>query len=212
MNKNHEEVSFPSGEHMLEGLLYDPGLPDVSGAIVVCHPHPLYGGDMHNEIVARLSKALEELRVPVLRFNFRGVGESEGEHDGALEREDVRAAVDFIFDRFEGMEGVHLAGYSWGLVMALAESDTDPRVKSVAGIAPPVGFMDCTGIGLNPTVAKLFVVGDRDGFAPVAGVKDWLKGVGGDVKVEWIEGADHFFFGRTRKISSIVLEFFKNLI
>ncbi|TAL16103.1 alpha/beta hydrolase [bacterium] len=211
MNGKQEEVNFPSGGLLLEGILWDPGLPGVSGAIIVCHPHPLYGGDMHNDIVVKLSGALEELRLPILRFNFRGAGESEGVHDGALEKEDVRAAVDFIFDRYKGMKEVHLAGYSWGLVMALAESDADPRVKSVAGIAPPVGFMDCGGIGLNPSIPKIFVVGDKDSFAPAPKVRDWLKGLGGDVRVEWIEGADHFFFGRTGKISGVIVDFFKNI-
>src|ERR1700730_12609433 len=133
-------LNGPAGR--LEALLW--ALPGSDGrapscAAVVCHPHPLFGGTMHNKVVYQTAKTLHRFGLPVLRFNFRGVGASEGAHDeGRGEREDVSAALDFLAEEYPGVS-LLLAGFSFGSWVGLRVGCKDARVSDLIGLGLPVG-------------------------------------------------------------------------
>ena len=202
----------PAGR--LEALL-NTGAENANLAALVCHPHPLYGGTLHNKVVFHAMKALNSFGYPVLRFNFRGAGLSQGEHDhGNGEVEDVRAAMDWLEREF------HLplifAGFSFGAAVGLRVACPDSRVQAVIGLGLPVDAIDdrvyefeflreC----LKP---KLFVSGDRDQFGPRAKLAKVVEALPGPKKLVIIEGADHFFEGRLRELREAIEAWIKESI
>ena len=191
-----EDLHGPAGR--LEALL-NSGRPDAPFAALVAHPHPLGGGTMHNKVVYHAAKAFSHFGLPVLRFNFRGTGLSEGAHDeGRGEVLDVRAALDWLTRRYPGLP-LLFAGFSFGSNVGLRACCSDPRVGGMIGIGLPVRAVgrDYTydflpGCG---TVPKLFISGDTDEFSPRGVLEGFLVGASDPKRIVWIEGADHFFAG-----------------
>jgi alpha/beta superfamily hydrolase len=201
-----EAVRFPSGELTLVGVLHRPqgsGLP----AVVVCHPHPLYGGDMENNVVVSLCAVLADAGVAALRFNFRGVGGSGGSHSGGSgERQDARAALDFLTDLPEVDVGcLGLVGYSFGALVAL--SAADERVRALVAVSPPAGGIDATSFGLG--IPTLLVSGDRDDIAPSARLPEMAASLGPACETLSVPGVDHFWWGHEEALATAVLEFFQ---
>jgi hypothetical protein len=199
-------VTFLSGNLTLEGVLHRPPAQAYPAA-VVSHPHPLYGGDMHNSVVIAVCKALVESGIGALRFNFRGVERSEGAFgDGIGERDDVLAAFAYL----RGLEGVEaadaaLVGYSFGAAMSLLAADE--RVAALVAISPP-----SFGSAVPPLTVRcptLLIAGDRDDVAPT----DWLTTLAGVIgphcRAEVVPGADHFWWGRTEELAQAVLAFLR---
>ena len=207
----------PAGR--LEALL-NAGADNATHAAVVCHPHPLFGGTLHNKVVFHTMKALNSFGFPVLRFNFRGAGLSEGEHDrGIGEVEDVRTALDWLDREF------HLplifAGFSFGAAVGLRAACGDPRVEALIGVGVPVApvaadteepriytfdfLHDCA----KP---KLFVSGARDQFGPHAKLEALAASVPEPKKLVIIEGADHFFGGRLRELREAIENWVKEFV
>jgi uncharacterized protein len=194
----------PSGR--LEALL-NAGSPDASYAAVVCHPHPLFGGTLHNKVVFHAMKALNSFGYPVLRFNFRGTGLSQGEHDhGQGEIEDVRTALDWLDWEF------HLplifAGFSFGAAVGLKAACADTRVKADIGLGLPVAPIgdrsyDFSFLG-ECRKPKLFVSGSRDQFATPAQLEALVQTVPPPKQLVVIPDADHFFEGRLREMRTAV--------
>jgi alpha/beta superfamily hydrolase len=195
----------PAGR--LEALL-NAGAENASHAAVVCHPHPLFGGTLHNKVVFHTMKALNGFGFPVLRFNFRGAGLSAGEHDGGSgEVDDVRAALDWLEREYQ--LPLIFAGFSFGAAVGMRASFDDPRVQALIGVGAPVApvaadaeeprvytfefLRDCT----KP---KLFVSGARDRFGPRAKLQALEASIPEPKKLVVIEGADHFFEGRLREL------------
>jgi len=194
----------PAGR--LEALL-NQGTEQAKYAALVCHPHPLYGGTMHNKVVFHTMKALNSFGFPVLRFNFRGAGLSQGEHDnGSGEVEDVRVGLDWLDREFH--LPIVLAGFSFGAAVGLRAACTDPRVKAVIGLGIPVVPADERSYDFdflrtcsNP---KLFVSGSRDQFGPAARLQAVAESLPEPKKLVVIEGADHFFEGRLRELREAI--------
>lgn len=195
----------PTGR--LEALL-NAGAENATHAAVVCHPHPLFGGTLHNKVVFHTMKALNSFGFPVLRFNFRGTGLSQGEHDHGLgEVEDVRTALDWLDAEFD--LPLIFAGFSFGSAVGMRAACADLRVQAVIGVGTPVVpvaadaeeprvysyefLQDCT----KP---KLFISGARDQFGPHAKLETLVASVPEPKKLVVIEGADHFFEGRLREL------------
>ena len=199
----------PAGR--LEALL-NAGAENATHAAVVCHPHPLFGGTLHNKVVFHTMKALNGFGFPVLRFNFRGTGLSHGEHDhGDGEVEDVKTALDWLYAEF------HLplifSGFSFGAAVGLRAAFSDVQVKALIGVGTPVGpvaadsevprtytfdfLRDC----VKP---KLFVSGARDQFGPRAKLEALIASLPEPKKLVVIEGADHFFEGRLRELRETI--------
>jgi alpha/beta superfamily hydrolase len=190
-----DDLYGPAGR--LEALL-NTGREDAPYSALVCHPHPAGGGTMHNKVVYHAMKAFAAVGLSVLRFNFRGVGLSEGEHDhGDGEQNDVRAALSWLEHNFD-KRPILFAGFSFGSYVGLRACCGDVRVKGLIGLGLPVraAGRDYEYGFLPKCVApKLFISGDHDEFGP----REVLDGVFASApepkRLVWIEGADHFFQG-----------------
>jgi len=207
----------PAGR--LEALL-NAGAEDATHAALVCHPHPLFGGTLHNKVVFHTMKALNSFGFPVLRFNFRGAGLSHGEHDeGNGEVEDVRAALDWLDAEF------HLplvfAGFSFGAAVGLRAACSDSRVKAAIAVGIPAGPVAArTEVPRTYTLdflrecakPKLFVSGARDQFGPRATLEALVASVPEPKKLVLVEGADHFFEGRLRELREAIEQWVKTAI
>jgi alpha/beta superfamily hydrolase len=173
----------------------------------VCHPHPLYGGTLHNKVVFHTMKALNGFGFPVLRFNFRGAGLSQGEHDhGNGELDDVRATLDWLDREF------HLplifAGFSFGAAVGLRVACPDARVRAAIGLGLPRTPIDDRNYDFaflqHCSKPKLFVSGDRDQFASPAQLERMVASLPAPRKLVMIAGADHFFEGRLREMRDVI--------
>lgn len=196
------KVVFPSGDLKLEGLLALPRR-DVAGAAVVCHPHPMYGGSMHNNVVEAILEALWKRGFATLRFNFRGVEGSEGEYGGGDgETDDARAAVKFLAAK-AAAKSVTLAGYSFGASVALRAGFADALVSNVIAVALPIGVMK---IDTDDTAVKpvLLVSGDQDSYSPLQPLRAFAEKLGARGQVHIVSGADHFFGGYEPRLSEAV--------
>jgi alpha/beta superfamily hydrolase len=189
-----DDLRGPAGR--IEALL-NTGRDDAPYSALVCHPHPAGGGTMHNKVVYHAMKALSSCGLPVLRFNFRGVGLSEGDHDnGHGEREDVRAALDWLEQKFQ--RPILFAGFSFGSQVGLRACCGDSRVQGLIGLGLPVraaGRDYSYGFLPECTAPKLFVSGDHDEFGPHDLLSQVWERAPEPKRLVWIEGADHFFQG-----------------
>lgn len=199
-----EPISFPSGDLTLVGVLHRPQGSALPG-VAVCHPHPLYGGDMENNVVVALCRALAEGGTAALRFNFRGVGGSGGSYGaGVGEREDARAALEFLAGRPEVDSGrLGLAGYSFGAVVALGAAGE--RLRALAAVSPPAGGPASSQV----RVPTLLISGDRDDIAPGRRLPEMAESLGQPCEVRSVAGADHFWWGHEEALATAVLEFFR---
>jgi alpha/beta superfamily hydrolase len=201
------DLRGPAGR--LEALLNtgaNIGAPDAGYSVLVCHPHPLGGGTMHNKVVYHTMKAFQGLGLPVLRFNFRGTGLSEGEHDqGRGEQEDVRAALDWLEERF------HLptlfAGFSFGSYVGMRVCCSDSRVRGAVSLGLPV-HADGRDYTYDFLCAcekpKLFVSGTRDQYGPKAQVESVVAQASPPKTLVWVEEADHFFVGKLDEVQRAI--------
>ncbi len=180
----------------LEAIL-NTGTPDAPYAALIAHPHPVFGGTMHNKVVYNTMKAFSHFGLPVLRFNFRGAGLSEGTHDeGRGEIEDVRAALEYLI-RLTNLP-VLFAGFSFGSHVGLRACCGDPRVAGLIGLGLPVraANRDYRYDFLPTCIApKLFVSGDHDEFCPADVLANFLEQAPEPKRTRIVEGADHFFQG-----------------
>lgn len=193
----------PAGR--IEAILREPA-SSVSRAAIVCHPHPLFGGTMHNKVVFRIARAFQEAGFAVLRFNFRGTGLSQGEHDeGRGEQEDLRAAMSFIEQKFPDAE-VWLAGFSFGSMVMLRAAACDERVRAIVAAGVPVSKYDFSEVA-RCHKPKLFVQGALDQFGSVEDLKRFFSALDEPKTLKIIEGAEHFFEGRLEELMQTVAGF-----
>lgn len=193
-------LTGPAGR--LEALL-NAGSPSATHAAVVCHPHPLYGGTLHNKVVFHAMKALNGFGFPVLRFNFRGTGLSEDEHNNGIgEVEDVRAALDWLEQEFT--LPVIFAGFSFGAAVGLRAAYADPRVSALIALGLPAVAVEDRIYDFEflreCTKPKLFVSGARDQFAPKGTLEALVSTFADPRKLVRIEAGDHFFEGRLKEM------------
>ena len=197
------DLRGPAGR--LEALIDAPECGAVRAAVVFAHPHPQYGGTMHTKTVYQSAKALARLGCAVLRFNYRGVGASEGAFDsGPGEQADFRAALDYMAGRYPGVP-LWAGGFSFGSWVALEVGAADPRVSLLIGIAPPVATsvsgqnytFDAT---LESTKPKFFVQGEADEVCPIEGMWHFYGKLHEPKELAVIDAADHLFDGKTQEV------------
>ena len=185
---------IPASHGRLEAILKEPHGDSVRGVALVLHPHPLGGGTMHNKVVFRAAAALNDAGLAALRFNFRGVGQSTGEHDeGRGEREDVRAGLDYLAANYPGRE-ITLCGFSFGARVGLEVGTSDERVAQLISIGTPVDKYDFSFLE-QCRKPILFVQGDRDEYGDVERLRKLVTKVSSHAPAQLrvIEGAGHFF-------------------
>ena len=223
-------VSFSSAcerSLRLEGVLHIPELEGRLPSAVICHPHPLGGGSMNNGIVVEMARALAARGVIALRFNFRGVGASEGVHDdGRGERDDVAGALEKLLAQPNvDPDRVALVGYSFGACVGLACAQKDPRVSAFAAVGLSLEFCYSGGIDAiteededdigsareSPAFPKLFITGDRDQLAPPGQLLKLVEQLPEPKDVEIVPGADHFWWGAEQEVAARVADFVAGL-
>lgn len=199
-------LSGPAGA--IEALVEVPadspaGAPERFG--VVCHPHPLYGGTLDNKVVYTLARAFVELGVPAIRFNFRGVGASEGRYDdGAGETQDVLAVIAYGRQRWPGA-ALWLAGFSFGGAVAVRAA-AEARPQRLVAVAPGITRVGMEGVA-SPACPWLIVQGDADDVIEPAAVLEWGRRQATAPAVRVLPGAGHFFHGRLHEVRQLVLDF-----
>lgn len=194
-----KKVTFLSEDYEIEGLF---NKRDQDKGVVVTHPHPLYGGDMYNLVVETIVHVYYQKGYSTLKFNFRGVGKSQGEYDNGIgEQKDVLAAIAFLFET--GIKQIDLAGYSFGAWVNAHAIREDAPVQNIMMISPPVGFMDFQPISAMSDL-KLVIAGSRDDIAPVDIIRKTLPVWNPDARFEVIDGADHFYGGYLGQLESVL--------
>lgn len=193
----------------LEAIIKEPR-DERRGAALVLHPHPLHGGTMHNKVAFRAARALNEAGCVSLRINFRGTGQSTGEHDYARggEQDDARVALDYLVEKYPSLP-VILAGFSFGARVGLEVGVGDPRVRALVGIGTPVSIAE-RGYDFSflseCRKPVLFVHGERDEFGDVAKLKEIVAAIPSEARarVEVIPGAGHFFDDQLDELVRVV--------
>ena len=191
----------------LEAVL-NAGAADAKYSVLVCHPHPLYGGTLHNKVVYHAMKALHGFGFPVLRFNFRGTGLSEGRHDhGDGEVDDVGTALDWLDNEFR--IPIIFCGFSFGAATGMRAACPDPRVKALISLGTPAEVDDRLyrySFLRDCAKPKLFVSGDRDQFAPKEKLEEVFAEAAEPKKFVFVEGAEHFFEKKLDQMQSAIRE------
>ena len=205
-------ISFKSKGLSLEGVLATPeGIPGPHPAMLVCHPHPMLGGNMENPVVTTICRAAVDEGLASFRFNFRGVGESEGDFDnGEGEQRDVRSALD-VLRRWPGLDSKRLAvaGYSFGASVVLNTMGKLKAVRCFALIAPSISSASGEKAGRDKR-PRLFVVGQRDGLVPSVELQRSLDGMRSPANLFEVPGADHGLVGHEMAVARRVIEFVKD--
>jgi hypothetical protein len=195
-------LSGPAG--VIEALLEIPDRRGFDRVAVICHPHPLHQGSMLNKVVHTVSRAMLDLGLPALRFNFRGVGASDGHYaEGVGEAEDVVAVSAWLRGRYPGA-GLVLAGFSFGAMVACRAALT-LRPEQLIAIAPPVARTRRLLEGRQPDVPWLIIQGDADGVVPSHEVVAWAESLDPPPELEILSGVDHFFHGNLTRLRKIVV-------
>jgi uncharacterized protein len=192
-------IASPTGQ--LEARLEHS--PSATRAIVICHPHPQYGGSMHDAVVDTVDSVARRHAFATLRFNFRGVGASTGRFDNGIgEVDDLLAALAWLRDETHGLP-LWLAGYSFGSNVVWRSLERAGELRGALLIAPPVALMD---FAARPaTAAKItLIAGDEDDYVDAAALARWATDAAPNARIETIAGGDHFFSGGHQALAAAV--------
>ncbi len=196
---------IPAPHGQLEAILKEPRDGLVRGVALVLHPHPLFGGTMHNKVVFRAAAALNDAGLVALRINFRGVGQSTGEHDeGQGEREDVGAGLDYLSANYPGEE-ITLCGFSFGARVGLEAGIAADRVARLISIGTPVNKYDFSFLE-KCRKPILFVQGDVDEYGDVERLRELAAKINAPVQLTVIKGAGHFFDEQLEELKAAITE------
>jgi len=194
-----DRVNFNSNDLLIEGLLDERA---GGKGVVISHPHPLYGGNMYAAGVESIVHAYWKKGYTTLRFNFRGVGNSQGRYENGIgEQQDVQAALTFLSET--GLKKIDLAGYSFGAWVNAHAILQDTLVERMVMVSPPVGFMDFKEVAAIKCL-KLVVTGSQDQIAPPELIKKMLPAWNPEARFEIIDGADHFYGGYLERLEVVL--------
>lgn len=180
--------------------------------VLICHPHPQFGGDMYNNVVSSVFKTLIDNNIAVLRFNFRGVGKSTGHHtNGEGEVSDVKACVDFLIHNLN-MAAIFICGYSYGAAIGCSTINYSQKIIGFIAISFPWDFMGIKYKNKSQTnKPKLFIQGNKDNIARFDDFFHYYNDYDEPKKYKIIDGADHFYWGYEKQVSKLVYQFFTSL-
>lgn len=196
---------IPAPHGKLEAIIKEPRAPTSRGVALVLHPHPLGGGTMHNKVVFRAAAALNDAGLTTLRINFRGVGQSSGDHDeGRGELEDVRAGLDYLDAEYPAQE-ITLCGFSFGARVGMEVGMADQRVQRLISIGTPVDKYDFSFL---QTCHKpiLFVHGEHDEYGKVAKLRELVAKIKAPAELRVIKNAGHFFDDQLNELKRVITE------
>jgi uncharacterized protein len=207
-----EQITFSSGELTLEAVIARPAISTVERGAVICHPHPLYGGSMYNNVVEATLEAMWRLGWATLRFNFRGVGQSSGEHSGGSgEADDAAAAVGFMARELAlSPQKIVLAGYSFGAMAALNAASKLTDLGALVLIALPLRMAEADTLK-QFNASLVFAAGDRDNYCPPAQLQAIHQALGSRAQLKIIRGADHFFGGYEAELADALEGMLKSI-
>lgn len=202
-------ITIPCADILLEGVWHFPEGTGTFPAVIVCHPHPLYGGSMSSNVVFAICQALAQRSIAALRFNFRGVGKSGGKYgEGIAEQEDVRAALAFALSTPSiDRNKIGLAGYSFGTMVAVPVAVQDERVRLLALVSPALSDSGWEELKTY-TKPKLLIAGGNDFVIPERKFRQEVKDIPEPRQCQIIAGADHFWTGFEGEVARRVAEFF----
>ena len=207
-------IAFKSKGVTLEGVIATPqGLSGPLPGVVVCHPHPMFGGDMNNSLVLAVCRSLVEDGFVTFRFNVRGVGNSEGTFTkGEKEHEDVRAALE-LMKRWPGVNrrALGLVGYSFGASVVLTGLSKNKIGRAFVAVSPPLAAMEHPGVAKDER-PKLFIVGDRDRLVPHSSLRGKVDSLDGSVDFRMVPGADHSWRGYEEEVARETGRFFADTL
>ncbi len=194
----------------LEACLELPETPGPYPGVVLCHPHPLYGGDMDNNVVVAVKKALVKEQIACLRFNFRGVGLSQGSFaNGMGEQDDAGAAISLLKCQEEiDADRVGIMGYSFGGMVALSKGSHSSNIRALAAVSPVVP----ANVAAGCEKPKLIICGDKDNMIPSSDILQAAEKMNDPKVVEVISGADHFWRGYESRLAGMVVDFFRKFL
>ncbi len=199
-----QRVIIPGPAGVLEGITACPDKETRGAVAVILHPHPLYGGTLNNKVVHYLSRTCNQLGIPSLRFNFRGVGESGGVYDdGRGETEDCLAVLDWVQERRPGFD-IWLAGFSFGAYLAYRSVHRHPRISRLLAVAPPVNLFDFKVLPA-PSCPWTLIQGELDELVPAASVENWVDTLPVQPR-KILLPADHFFHGQLNALQAALLQ------
>ncbi len=206
---NSISAEFPCGKIILEGEWHLPQGRGTFPGVAICHPHPLYGGSMLNNVVVAICQGLCQNSVAAFRFNFRGVGKSGGTFGGGIiEQEDVKAALALLLSTPDiDPKRIGLAGYSFGASVALPVALQDERVNLLALVSPALSDSGWEQLkGYNKS--KFIIVGDADFVIPLERFQQHIRDIADPKQCQVISGADHFWWGYEEEVAQRVTQFF----
>ena len=196
-------IKIKCGNIKLEGELHKNS---PQKAVIICHPHPLYGGNMYNPVVMTIADVFFEKKITTLRFNFRGTGNSTGMFDnGNGEQEDIRAGISWLTEN--GYEKIYLAGYSFGARMNALVVSKGCKLEDHIMVSPPVGFMSFDDIEKMPSTGLIVTGGEDDEIAPADLVQKHIDRWQIDPRYEIIKGCDHFYSGYLDSLKTILADY-----
>jgi len=202
-------LMISAGSVELESNLREPD-GELQGAVILCHPHPVYGGTMDNRIVYRAAKAAARAGFAALRFNFRGVGKSTGLYDNGLgEKEDVAAAIDWVEKKYPG-KPLAIIGYSFGSWVGLQVGCPDPRIRAIIGIGLPLDLYSFEFL-VDYSNPSLYIIGAQDEYCSLMNQQDLIRRLPSASKFNRIQGADHFFTDHVDDVEKLIEQFFSEL-
>jgi len=207
-----KKVFFNCADIELEGAMTPAENNSPAHSVVVCHPHPQYGGNMDNNVVMGITRILSQNGFTTLRFNFRGAGRSKGAYgNGTEERKDVKAALDFLdgVDQIKDND-IFVVGYSFGAMVGLPVAVKDDRVKGWIGISPPIATYDFDFLK-ECNKPKLLVCGDSDFVCPDEQAKGLFNSLKGPKTMFVVPDADHFWWGKEETIAGHIKDFLVTL-
>ncbi|MFX1311295.1 MAG: alpha/beta hydrolase [Promethearchaeota archaeon] len=204
-----EKIFINNNTIKLEAEYFQSSLHNTKPSILICHPHPQFGGNMYNNVVSGVFKKLIERNISCLRFNFRGVGKSNGNHsNGKGELSDVKAAIDFLINH-KKCKKIIICGYSYGAAIGCSTVNYSDNVISFIAISFPFEFMGSNYKKLSQTSkTKLFIQGDRDNIAYYEKFYENFNFYLDPKICKIINGADHFYWGYEEQVANTVLNFY----
>jgi len=175
----------------------------------LCHPHPLFGGTMNNRVIYRAARGATQAGLAALRFNFRGVGASQGSHDkGIGEKKDASALLDWLEQRFQNLP-LAVIGFSFGAWIGLQVGIQDSRVRALVGLGLPINTYDFDFLMDNDKPSR-FIIGTRDEFCSRDNMESLARRLPGTSSLSWVEGADHLFIHHVDRVQGLVRDFLES--